>query len=657
MISQSDRKGFIPDLNLHTLGKTIDSLNQKNSLSTIFKKNFSAQIEELKKSKKFAAVNKKNSYALPLYSKVLLKIIDLVGENKCLLKDPATSHAEKLRLEELNVTLNSYYDKYFNKYCHTPNTKTLRNLIENEIYSQIPFLNSTKILTPAEMRQKKKLADAGYSMFNEMKKWLESSVIDQNKSFESIIKDQVGEFLSWADSHPKTASYLVSDIALTCAVLLEKQASEKLLISINSMVFTKMFLDALGLCKEFEDIEDDKLLKFRALSDFLSYCPMLATGYTVAKKTVNGEYTSFFSWATSAIKEASITMSVQKITRLIPQGHEKLVLLVLSVLRGHDIQEIIAEQRNISLIQLAGLVKAIIKNPYAFLISFEVWWKTVFEATGLERTKRIIAGLIMPAFAIGVFAAGIFSAFNAPLFSAVTILAKPAIITAATLSLSYLFTNLIDANDGYKTKNAVILSINKREEREELLRASHFLSTNAEKQQEINKQAKTYISDLQKKHSLPQIPTIKPDSLDGSSKEIVEKIKTLCVEQLKTKVTLKKNNLTPAEVVTLFNEVVALKKFRGKLQEPDKKIEDLIIFSVAQELMDEWLVENLEQAFKVKLLDLYYVNKEDYLKVKPINVDEYLKTTIKQKIKDEVDIHDASNRESVFKSLRKTNII
>ena len=134
----------------------------------------------------------------------------------------------------------------------------------------------------------------------------------------------------------------------------------------------------------------------------------------------------------------------------------------------------------------------------------------------------------------------------------------------------------------------------------------------------------------------------------------VEEIKSKCLQKLKNQSDLKKTPLSAPDLISLFNEVVDLKKLREKLS-CDEKTGDMIIASVTKALIDEWLQVHLEQAFKNKLLELYHADKEIYLK-KPQNVDDYLEKTIKRKLNDESD-YPLATQESLFTSLRKNRII
>jgi hypothetical protein len=610
--------------------------------------------KDLKNAKKNAPEHKKNSYSVTLYSTVLVKIVEVIGESTSFLKDHTKFNYEKKIHESRVLQLNMFYDKYLVKYSRTPIDMTIRKLIENEIYLQIPLFQSRGILTPEEIKQKKMLAVAGYSMLNEMKKWLEHSVTIHNQSFSLIIKNAIDEFVKWADSHPRAASYLISDIALTCSILLEKNAADKIIISINAMVFTKLFLDALGLCPEQETIENKKMLKFRVLADFINYCPTLATVYTITKKTANNEYHSFLGWALGAIKEASVTLAAQKITRLIPQGQEKLVSLVVEIIRGRDIQKIIAHRRNLALIELAGCIKTFIKNPYAFIIHFEVWFGTVFEANEDEIAYRIITQLILPAFAIAILTAAIFAMIHVYIAGIISIL---------SFGLAIFLTESIDAQDGYQTKDRVLQKIKNRDVKIELLRASYFISTNKEKIEEIRNEAKIYITELQQKYALPLIPSNfkeKRTALGKNENDLIKQLKGKYLNELKMKYSLSNSVPDAPEVITLFNDVVDLKKIRAKLNVKEDASNDVIVFSLAEDLISEWLQPHVEQSFRTKFLKLYYVKKEQYVQEhskEDVPIDDYLKTKIKRELKLSPDNYDKKNKKFILNSLRTRNVI
>lgn len=639
--------------------KTIDNLSENTSLLSCFKKTFSQQIEELKTAKKNAPKHKKHNYSLPLYHTVLMKIIELIGENICFLKNLESKDSYKKMLLMQNTELNLYFDKYLLKYKKTPNTQTLRKLIENEIYFQIPFLSSSKLFSVQEIEQKKGLADCGYSMMEEINKWLDSSLPSDEKLFESVITRQVQDFLKWSVTHSKAASYLVSDMALTCSILLQKDISEKLITSLNARVFTRLFLDALGQCPEHEKVEEKEMLKYRALADLVSYCPAFATGYSLIKKTKRGEYTSFFNWAMDVIKQASINKTAKTISRIIPSGYERIVTMVIRVIQGKEFQEILLEQRNIELFKLAGTIKGIVTNPVLFFNGLEIWWKTVFESTGLEQKKRFFVQIVIPSTALYIFTAGVFAALKAQLLTGVVGLSAKTSVSLLLLAISWIFTSWIDATDGSKTKSEIIQKIKLREKNLEFLRLSHFLLTNEKKQEEIRMQVKAYILDLQNKHALPKI-VVNNVKASPQDNEFIEKLKRKYLLKLKLKMDLQKKSFLASDILLIFYDVVNLKKMMSKLLTLNVANAEFIIFSVAENLINEWLQVHLEEIFREKLLLLYPLDKDLFFaenRHKEINVDDYLKMAITKKIKDESANQDLHSTNLLLKRLPVDEIL
>jgi hypothetical protein len=634
--------------NLSSLGALVDTIVVPSTLSKVLKRTFADQLEHLKALKKNAPDCKKNSYSITIYNKALCKIVELIGECVWVLHDPSIETDRKLKNRSYIQQLNMYYEKYMTKYCRTPRDMTVKQMLENEIYS---FLSSA-ILSPDQIKLKKTQADSGYSMMNEMKKYLEENISTHTRLFSTMIASGVDDFLKWAESHPRSASYLMSDMSLTCSILLEKDAADKMLISINAMVFTKLFLDALGLCAQHEEVEQKKLLKFRVLTDLIYYCPTLATAYTLTKKTVNGEYKSFLEWSASVIKEVTVNYVAQKITRMIPEGQEKLAGLIVSIIRGRDLQEIIAHQRNLCLIQLAGGIRALLKNPYPFLLHAEVWVRTAFESTPKQFRSRIFVQIIMPILTITLLVTSILLMMH---------VAMAVILSLFLLASSLFLKESLDELEGSITKNTLTKEIEEREKKSELLRASYFIATNEKLTQEITLEAKIYIFELQQKYALPVIPTDFNKNLKllkDNEKTILNSLRIKILHNLRMEYLLRNCNEAP-DVTTLFNDVVDLKKIRESLKIQDEAARDLIIYNLTHELITKWLEPHIVQSFKIQFLKLYH-NKKKYRQEHSkydTSPDEYLKTSFKRELKLSNDNYDEKNKKFIFNSLRKRKIL
>lgn len=599
-------------IKLSTLGTRLDESDPKYYW---FKAKFSQRILDLKELKKEASKeispDKKNYYSLSIYNEVLIRVIAVIAENNLCLKNKNLTVLQIKNYEDFNSELNLYYQKYFNKYCKTPNIKTCSELIKSELLSVF----YTPPLTKEIILQKKILADAGYSMIHEVKKWLEKPILTHN--FATHIQNEMNDFITWAKDHPRIASLLGADIALTCSVLLGKKPSKCILNSINAMIYTKIFLDALGLCRDSIQIEDEKLLKFRALADFISYSPMVATMIQTTTEGLRGNFPSFTSFALNAVTGASVTTLAQKIARNIPDGHEKLTALIISILRGQDLQNIILEQRNLTLAQLAGTFGALIKNQDGIFKVFKISFKTVVKAKGEEKNYRIFAQLILPAFAIAVFA----SSFFIPCTATLT-------IPWFLLSLSYYLTTSINSGSGYKLYDSVITKLDKKNENQELLRLKSYLLTNVEKKKIIQTQVLHYRRDLQNKFALPKFVQNKI-SLNDTANQLLIDLKTKYTKKLEEKFYLNNASITAANIVSLFNKVVDVKKIRDKLA--NRKIADFeeIIALMVVNLMDTWLQLHLEEAFLERSIELYRTKHNGEPSQ---SVDEYLEKVLRPEV-------------------------
>lgn len=595
MIIQSsppfDNRNKPENLKLLNLAKMLDMNPPK-----FWNKSFPERINDLKKEKKEAEPEKKNSYALVLYREVLTKTIDVIAENNLYLKN----NPDNAEIKELNDELNKYYKKYFDKYCKTPNKKTCHDLLKNEFGAFF----TKRSLTKEDFTQKKSLADAGYSMSHEIKKWLDTEV--SSNDLTQFITNEVTEFITWAETHPREASFLAADIALTCSILLNKDASDNIITSLNAMIYSKIFLDGLGLLTE-KKIESDKskLLKFRALADFISYSPLFAKAFNITKNTIGGKYSSFFNFCIGASSDAIAINAAQKIIRIMPEGQEKTINLVLGIIQGHDLQSIIAEQRNLALVQLTGAVLGAIKNQDSFLNVIEISFKTLLKSTGSEKKHRIFAQLFLPAISIVIFASGIFLTCAGHIAIGMAAFSLTIIAPALLLNLAIYLTMLINSGIGKGLMDEVKFKIKQKNKRHELLHLQHSLLNDPDKKQRIRIQVLTFIKDLQNKLALPTLPGEYLDQrlgLDADSKELIIELKRNYLEKLDHELLMRNAAPTPANIVTLFNDVVNLKKLRDKLKR--NQVDDRIAFFVTHDLINEWLKPQLEDAFIEVALEL-----------------------------------------------------
>ncbi len=587
----------------NTFGALIDSHETNGLISYIYKKTFSDYLrsimEEINTSK-----TKTHYYSLQLYNSALIKIIDLVGEKQYFLKDPKVCSDEKIKAEALILELDEYYTIFFDKYLRLQSGLTIQCFLENEFYSNLPFSYTFKLLKPYEIQQKKALAGIGYSVMEELDNWFKDSPKDA-LLLEDLIQAQVNNFLKWADAHPRSASYLAADIALTCSILLEKNAVDKFVNTIKAKNFTRLFLDALGLSPEHEKVEEQELLKFRALADFIKHCPKMASGYLLVKKTASGEFKNITDFVMGAIKETGINFSVQKAVRIIPEECLSLVTLVVEVLRGEEMHNIIAHQRNLKLVQMAGGIRALLNNKVNLLIDFEIYWKTVFKAKNEERKKRFFTQIILPFFGIALFILGLILHVN-PLYNIHKLLPYM-VISGSLIWLSRILTFMIDESTGFKLKNAVQNKVYAREKQKELSFAYYFLSTDPHKEKQIQQEAKIYIADLQKRYCLSVIPKDNKALRSDLSPESLTTLESLQIKYVNAlNWTYDSTHLiTIPKIVALFNQIVDLKKLRIKLKGYDEKVIDTIVFSLTDDLIDNWLTTHLEHAFKEKFLELY----------------------------------------------------
>lgn len=620
--------GVNQKLSLITFAKKVDSTEHRNQIFSLFRKKFSEQVIELRELKENNP-NLKNHYSLILNHKILHKIIDLIGERQYALKN---KESNLLPDEIFSITeLNDYFSEYFLKYSETSREITWKGFIRN---SKLLFLHSIKLLDPVEIQQKKKLADKGYSMFEQLEKWITNVVEDEKISYEELFLNFAKEFLEWADTHPKTASGLISDFALTCSVLLEKDVSERLFIALDAMIVSRLFFDALGLSPEFEEVEDDDLLKFRALADFTSYCPKGAAAYNILKKTARGEFKSLFEWVTHALKEGLGTAITQEIKNLVPKGKEQFVSFLVDVVRGKEVREILAHQRNLTLIRIAGAVRKAVKVTPPFFLFLEIWWKTIFEAKGQERNERMITQILLPASGLLFFSFIFLAKYEGPPLVVLTKLITLIFLSAISFLSSYFLTHLIDEKTKFKAKHIVENAIAKRENQLLKRKINHYLLTNKEMKDHIREQASIYIDDLQKKYALPASPQHKKEYIiDSKSNAELLVMKDKYLNKLKAEEG--RGLLMATHAVAIFNETLNLKKIREKLDDFDAEKSDAIIFSLVDILIKEWLQGVIEKSFKDKLIESSEMTQEDSehkFKINAIShatVDKYFKTKCK----------------------------
>lgn len=622
MIQTSNNLLKSQELSLTKLGLLIDQETEKESLFFLFKKTLSDEICEYKTLKK-NAIHKKIEYSLVIYNKALNKIIDLISEKQYLLKSNLLDLPKQELEEEKIRELNLYFEKYFKKYKERPNRISWKDIFHNPTAY---FLNSFNLSEPKILLQKKKLADKGYSMVKEIENFLDQTFLNENLTFEMLILNLTNDFLVWADKHPKSASFLISDIALTGSILLDKDAGERLFIAIDTMIVTRLFFDALGFSADHEDIEDEDLLKFRALADFVHHCPKIATGYKIMKKTINGEFQSLFSFLTHTVKETTLNLATQKIVHLVPQGKEKLVSLMIDTIRGRELKEILAHQRMLALIQLSGSIRKLINEKESFFNYFEISWKTIFEAKGSERNLRILTQIVLPLFChVLILLIYLFKSIS---------LSYSLLISTAIILLTHYATKHIDQTIGYLTKQKVLQKLKKQRHQDQLFEATYQLHKNPKIKNQISNQLTKYLVELEKRAVLFNLQQkIEHVNLNEQELQKLNRLKEKYLQKLKIGL-IREHCESPTEIVTLFNDTLKLKQLREKLIESDGKTIDFIVYSIVHDLRKEWMEPSLEKIFQERAVKFSKYTEESFIRKEKlknptalISIDEYFKSS------------------------------
>lgn len=595
---------------------------------------FQVRVETLKGLKRRAITpEKKDQHACMLYQVVLMKIVTLIKKKQYILKNTEVDEKTRIEAEKFIHIFNKYFQKYLNKYKQTPIRMTFKTLLINEVYSFIPLVKTPRFLLPEEIEAKKQFADKGYAMIKELEKWLATPVLNPNQHFSQVLQLEFNQFLKWAEKYPRSASFLAADIALTCSLLLEQSVFDCFMTTLNAKICASHFLDALGLCPEYEEVEEDEMLKFRALADFVSYFPIVAGSYKIIKNSMAGQYKSFFEGAVDAIKITTTVKVLQKGCRIIPQEQDKLVSLAMKILRGEEMQKIVLHQRNLSLIQTSFSLKQILKNPTQVFAKLELWWQILLDAEGEEKKERIVAQLLLPAAVIALFATTLwFCSLVGFSLNFSTVYGMGTTLMSAIIGISSFLTYQIDKKYGFTTKARAISSIEERRREEQLVQAYSLLTKDPEKIKEIAEEAKKFVQDLQKQLALPVIPESireKRLTLLEEPKQLIENLRQDYEEKLAGSYHAEQNPLKAIDVVSIFNQTVNLKNLKIDLKLRPKEEIDVITFSVAEDLIKGWLQKHLEETFRKKCINhLCKTKKETANKRKTFNSpQEYLAQT------------------------------
>lgn len=582
-----------------------------------FFKKLDAQKKEKRTQKEIKAKDpgKENTLIwtkITFYSLLLIRIIEDVGEMQHRLRFEAVSQREQKKLNADLLLLNQAYDKYMKKYeAVSKEEVSITDRIKAKIFKSH--------VTPTRLAHQKRYADIGYSMNATLKKFLSQPQITANGSIVEYVKDQVSGFIRWADEHPRAAADMVGDISSACSILTEQSLTDTLVSCIKSRAYAIAFLDALGLCQEEESIEDDESLKYRALADLTTYAPWAAATAKAAQHTIAGKWGSAMQWLFGVgeiFMKAAVT---KKVMEVLPADQSQFAVLVIDIARGGDMQRILAFQRNLALIQLAGVVRQAMLNPMGvltrLLTELDIWWKTIWEARGNERNLRIAIQLVLPLSGVALGVAALVAAIAGAMFTFKSAVLFALAISGATITLSRVVTTWVNEQEEYK---ATAQNVRKR--------LTNSI-TQKDVEEEVSKQTRKYIEDLKRRCVLPAVsmhrrnddPKVSraAEKLKGKNERRLEEGKRKKEEELRRV----NKEMEVEDFVTLFNEMVDVKKIvEGKFSKKlmDKKMDALsvkkVVLAATDDLIKNWLTKELNDAFYRRYHKLSHTTEAAYVK-------------------------------------------
>ena len=474
--------------------KEIDDLKKKPSTeesvkATIEKEEISAKIDQINKA---------------TYHTILLRLIDVVGQ-KVNQKD---NNNDPVLDQEIKV-LNKAYDKILVKYRNSIIKEEAEEKKQNKAVSmaskfiwdffdkavqEISAFAGTKYLTPAELSRNFEYAIKGYNMKDSITKYLNSLELKyKDKSLQYAIVAEVEQFLSWADSHPWTASELASNVAVSYSLITNAPATDALFKKLEVKAMTKAFTAGLYNPIDKEPIETEEQLQYRALSEISAYLPMAAGVGRGLKNFLEKDNWSLLGLGQEVAKGLLVAAGIQTISHLTPKGYEDVAMSLAQIMKGDDVRQILDKRAELASVQIAGEVKNAVRNPRSVIQkikkSFLIWGKTLKASKKEAFALRVLVQVVLPTVTL-IASAGVvvLAAFGIALTMGAAIPIAAGIL-GAMWSLNYKLYNAVNYYDSESLSN-----VNKELENKEKENYKKVLL--AEQAAQINEIKEGYIRNL-----------------------------------------------------------------------------------------------------------------------------------------------------------------
>lgn len=441
-------------------------------------------------------------------------------------------------------------------------------------------------VAPQQFRLKLQSANAGYTPQLGIDKLLQLRAKGGDTSI--IMIKLIGEFLQWADKHPKAAQAMIADIAITLNFLGQQDVINTLVSGIRARLYARAILGEMGRTTTEEPEITEADFKFLAIGDIMKYGPTGAAAPAVMAAFFQGLGEGGLQGGVagaimSAAVEGGRNKLVQNAIQLTDPNHLQFADVALSMARGDSADAILASQRNLGSLRAVGNFKQVIRESRGVveegLNRLNTWANTLTRSKGWEQFTRVATTAILPGLGVGAIVAIVI--FSGP-------------IGLAGLELAFL---LMSIAGGVGTATGICYNACNK-----VWPANHraVMRENAQAALEGNI---TYLTRLKNERNAKiarlrvtgKIPKEKAPKPLGNWKEIekwlsletgsppltlADRLRQEFTNTLKTKISLKSGlpprTLTSTEVMAAYNDVVKEFNLDGKCKALCEKLESTI---------------------------------------------------------------------------------
>lgn len=542
------------------------------------------------------------------YHTLLQRMIDVIGEREWQLRQNKQDGVNDPNIELDLIILNFKFDKILLKYKGLPEDK--RTLVQSlkargmEVATLGYYRGNMH--TYQQFLAYKQYADMGYSMVNYIQKWFSETRIAAGKDPLGYLRDEIKLFLKWAEDHPERAAIMSADIAQTCAIVAgdDKQFLQDFQAAMRSKAITMAFHAPFG-GPDWEMVESERELKFKALADLCRYAPGVAGASSSVVQEISQGNLSPVALMGKALVKGLRAGAVQQVGDLIPAEWGYTAARVVDVVKGKSYHELLEAEHSVELARAAGIAKKAIISPSNLIdqisTGFAKWRRTIVKSKGWERFTRIMVQAVVPTLCVAGIAGLIaLTILGGPITIGVAIAAGLILlgVTRTVLLNSegwmrkiwYNTGQVVDKEFGHTAEEKVIKQLQKQQ---------------SEKLEEIKKKM---ILEYQSTKLLPYIKKPDPIKLSSEQQSVVD-----FMIRSETRDVLKKLYRPPSkdkeDIISHFNECFKLEDLKNQLQKfmaqnsslstltsiQRENIRGYILYKVTQELIDQWVGPNLER--------------------------------------------------------------